>query len=113
MIIDSSLFFREHMRSASSKAEMISTQLARIMPNVGGPREDRRRLLSSVVYSVLLYGAPSWAHTLDLIPDNVKLLNKTQRKILLRCTCAYRTVSGGAANVLASIPPADLLVNEN
>ncbi|CAI6363639.1 unnamed protein product [Macrosiphum euphorbiae] len=112
MIIDSSLFFKEHMQSASAKAEMISTQLARIMPNVGGPREDRRRLLSSVVHSVLLYGAPSWAHTLDLIPGNVKLLNKTQRKILLRCTCAYRTVSGVAANVLASTPPADLLARE-
>ncbi|CAI6345687.1 unnamed protein product [Macrosiphum euphorbiae] len=65
MIIDGSLFFKEHMQSASAKAEMISTQLARIMPNVGGPREDRRRLLSSVVHSVLLYGAPSWAHTLN------------------------------------------------
>jgi len=56
--------------------------------------------------------APSWAHTLDLIPDNAKLLSKTQRKVLLRCTCAYRTVAGGVANVLASIPPADLLARE-
>lgn len=108
VIIDSSLFFKEHMQSASAKAENISTQLARIMPNVGGPREDRRRLLSSVIHSVLLYGTPSWGHTLDLIPGNVKLLNKTQRKILLRVTCAYSTVSGVAANVLSSTRPADL-----
>jgi len=112
MILDSSLFFKVHMEAASSKAETISTQLSRIMPNVGGPREDRRRLLSAVVHSVLLYGAPSWAHTLQLIPGNVKMLNKTQRKILLRCACAYRTVSGAAANVLAATPPADLLAAE-
>ncbi|CAI6360351.1 unnamed protein product [Macrosiphum euphorbiae] len=112
IIIDSSLFFKEHLKAASAKAEMIATQLSRIMPNVGGPREDRRRLLSSVVHSVLLYGAPSWAHTLDLIPGNVKLLNQTQRKILLRRTCAYITVSGAAVNVLASTPPADLLARE-
>jgi len=112
MIIDSSLFFKEHVKAALSKAEKIAAQLARIMPNVGGPREDRGCLLSSVVHSVLFYGAPSWAHTLNLIPGNVKLMNQTQRKILLRCTCAYRMVLGVAVNVLASTPPADLLARE-
>jgi len=112
MIIDKSLFFKSHMKKAAAKAEGIGTQLARLMPNVGGPREDRRRLLSSVVHSVLLYGAPAWAHTLDLVPGNVRLLNKTQRRVLLRCTCAYRTVSEAALNVLSSTPPADLLARE-
>lgn len=46
MIIDKSLFFKEHIKVASSKAERISSQLSRIMPNIGGPREDRRRLLT-------------------------------------------------------------------
>lgn len=31
---------------------------------------------ASVMHSVLLYGAPTWAHTLDLVPGNVKLLRK-------------------------------------
>ncbi|KAL4083919.1 hypothetical protein QTP88_029235 [Uroleucon formosanum] len=39
-------------------------------------------------------------------------LNRAQRKVLLRCICAYRTVSKAATNVIASTPPADLLAME-
>jgi len=85
-----------------------NTQFARLMPNVGGPRENRRRLLASVVHSVLLYGAPSWAHTLDLVPGNVKLMNKTHCKVLLRCICAYRMTLEVTSNVIRSTQPSDL-----
>jgi len=110
--IDKSLLFKKHLSKAAAKAEKVGTQLARLMPNVGGPRENRRRLLSTVVHSVLLYGAPAWADTLDLVPANVKSINKVQRKVLLRRTCAYRTVSEAAINVIAATPPADLLASE-
>ncbi|XP_060873836.1 uncharacterized protein LOC132947548 [Metopolophium dirhodum] len=112
MTIDKSLLFKSHIWNAAAEAEKIDTQLSKIMPNVGGPREDRRRLLSSVVHSVLLYGAPSWGHTLGVAPVNVKLLNRTQRKILLRCTSAYCTVLEVASNVLSSTPPYNLLARE-
>jgi len=59
MVIDKSLFFKSHMKKAAAMAEVIGMQLARLMLNVGGPREDRRRLLASAVHSVLLYGAPA------------------------------------------------------
>jgi len=58
------------------------------------------------------YGAPSWAPVLDFTLGNVKLLNRTQRRVLLRKICAYRTVSEAATNVLAGIPSADLLARE-
>lgn len=112
LTIDKSLHFKRHIIKAAAKAEKISTQLARILPNVGGPREERRRLLSSVVHSVLLYGAPSWAHTLEFVTNNRKLINRVQRKVLLRSACAYRTVSEAAATVIASTPPADLLAKK-
>ncbi|KAL4101252.1 hypothetical protein QTP88_021272 [Uroleucon formosanum] len=112
MVVDRSMLFKGQVKKAAARAAGIGNQLARIMPNVGGPREDRRRLLSSVVHSVLLYGAPSWAHTLELVPGNVQTLNRAQRKVLLRCICAYRTVSKAATNVIASTPPADLLAME-
>ncbi|KAL4085204.1 hypothetical protein QTP88_027063 [Uroleucon formosanum] len=112
MVVDRSMLFKGQVKKAAARAAGIGNQLARIMPNVGGPREDRRRLLSSVVHSVLLYGAPSWAHTLELVPGNVQTLNRAQRKVLLRCICAYRTVSKAATNVIASTPPADLLAVE-
>lgn len=112
MVVDKSMLFKGQIKKAAARAAGIGNQLARIMPNVGGPREDRRRLLSSVVHSVLLYGAPSWAYTLDLVPGSVRILNRAQRKVLLRCVCAYRTVSEAATNVIASTPPADLLAKE-
>jgi len=108
--VDKSLLFKSHVRKASAKAEKkIGSQLARLMPFVGGPQEDRRRLMSSVDHSVLPYGTPVWAHTLDLSPANAKIINKVQRKVLLRKTCAHRTVSEAATKVIAATPPADLL----
>jgi len=112
MAVDRSMLFKGQVKRAAARAAEIGNQLARIMPNMGGPREDRRRLLSSVVHSVLLYGAPTWAHTLELVPGNVRTLNRAQRRVLLRCVCAYRTVSEAATNVIASTPPADLLAKE-
>ncbi|XP_022161493.1 uncharacterized protein LOC111027430 [Myzus persicae] len=112
MVVDRTILFKGHVKKAAARAAEIGKQLARIMPNLGGPREDRRRLLSSVVHSVLLYGAPSWAQTLEIVPGNVRTLNRAQRRVLLRCVCAYRTVSEAATNVISSTPPADLLAKE-
>ncbi|KAE9543668.1 hypothetical protein AGLY_002064 [Aphis glycines] len=112
IVIDKSRLFKAHIKKATEKADRVGASLAKLMPNVGGPREARRQLLASVVHSVLLYGAPSWTHTLDVVPGNVKLLNRSQRKVLLRKTCAYRTVSEAAMNVLAGTPQADLLARE-
>jgi len=49
---------------------------------------------------------------MDLAPANAKIINKVQRKVLLRKTCVYRTVSEAATNVIAATPPADLLGRE-
>lgn len=40
----------------SSKATIVRTVLSRLIPNVRGPRQTRRMLLSSMVTSVLTYG---------------------------------------------------------
>ncbi|GBP55666.1 hypothetical protein EVAR_18957_1 [Eumeta japonica] len=36
------------------------------MPNVGGPKQSRRRLLSSVVTAILTYGKSIWADALEI-----------------------------------------------
>ena len=56
--IDARLSFREHILNAGKKASETANVLAGIMPNIGGPKQPRRTLLSSVVSSVILYGAP-------------------------------------------------------
>lgn len=112
IVVSKTLLYKSHINRAAEKAERILTQLSRIMPNIGGPREARRKLLIAVVQSVLLYGAPTWAHTLPYVPANVAALNRVQRRALLRSICGYRTVSEVATNILAAVPPADLLARE-
>ena len=67
-------WFGAHLRAAADKTRRVMTALSRLMPNVGGPRAGRRRLLSNVVHSVLLYGAPTWAPTLTFNPRGVEVL---------------------------------------
>jgi len=47
--------FGVQLRDASEKAHRLMADLSGLMPNVGGPREGRRRLLVSVVQSILPY----------------------------------------------------------
>jgi len=58
IVIDDLLMFKTQMKAASNKARKVSAALAQLMPNIGGPREIRRMLLTSVVHSVLLYEFP-------------------------------------------------------
>lgn len=41
-----------------------------------------------------------------------EIFTRVQRKALLRVSCAYRTVSAEALNVITSIMPIDLLAPE-
>jgi len=67
----------------------------------------RRRLLGSVVQSLLLYSAPNWAECISV--QGRKELTKVQRKTALRVASAYSTVSAEASQILAVLPPNDLL----
>ena len=47
--------FGEHLKIAAVKAIECGANLARLMPDIGGPREAKRRLVASVAHSKLLY----------------------------------------------------------
>ena len=85
--------------------------MARLIPNIGGPREAKRRLVESVVHSKLLYAAPVWANALKNHAIQKKLFS-AQRLVALRIVSAYRTVSTSAVLVLASVPLINLLAEE-
>lgn len=109
--LDHKLKYGPHVMKIVNKALETATQLSRIMPNMRGPSEWKRKLVCSSAYAQLLYAAPVWADALQ----NQSLLKKVisvQRIIAMRITSAYRTISTAAVLVLASTPPADLMAKE-
>lgn len=111
VILDKKLSFQPHIDHVTAKAEKTVTALSRLVPNLGGPGENKRRMLQNAADSVLLYAAPVWAECLKVKKNSSKLL-KTQRKFCLRVSCSYRTVSTEAAAVIARAIPIDLLLEE-
>ena len=65
--LDRTLSFGEHLQIATAKAIQCGAVLTRLMPNIGGPREAKRRLVASVVNSKLLYAAPIWTSALNTL----------------------------------------------
>lgn len=109
--LDTKTSFAEHINRTVIKAEKTVRALSNLMPNIGGPRASKRKILSSVAHSQILYGAPVWQNAIE----NKKLLqrlNSIQRKMVLRICCAYRTVSAEAACVVSGVPPIDLQIRE-
>lgn len=112
VLLDTRMSFKEHLSKVSASAKRSAVALGRLMPNVGGPSQVKRRLLMSVVHSKLLYAAPVWAHSACSTARNRDILTQVQRLAALRVTRCYRTVSDVAALVLAGMPPAHLLADE-
>ena len=55
--LDRTVSFGEHLQIATFKVIQWGASLARLMPNIRGPREAKRRLMVSMVHSKLLYAA--------------------------------------------------------
>ncbi|KAL4143206.1 hypothetical protein QTP88_005564 [Uroleucon formosanum] len=79
------------------------------MPNIGGPAQWKRRLLTSVVESQLLYAAPVWVPAIPEVTRTRAILICPLRSAALRVIRFYRTVSDEATLVLACMPLANLL----
>ena len=110
--IDVRMSFKDHFRVAGLKVSEVARALAGVMPNIGGPKQPRRLLLASVVYSVILYGAPIWAHAICSNPCYGTACRRPCRIIALRVASAYRTVSDIALSVVAGLAPLYLMACE-
>lgn len=103
VMVDINWSFSDHFRYVLDKTERVVRALNRLMPNLRGPDERRRRLYMNVAMSVMLYGAPVWGDVIarsKLLPT----LYRLQRTIAQRVISAYRTVSSNAALLLARLP---------
>lgn len=110
VIFDSRLTFKAHAEFAAARASTAASQLARLMPNVGGPGQWTRKLLSAVVTSKIMYASSTWSPTLGAA--GMKIMERAYRRTRLRVSSCYRTVSGEAAAVISSMPPIHLLAEE-
>jgi len=111
MQLSSVLGYRKHIEVAGDKGTRTAAALSRLMPNVGGPSAAKRKLLTMVVHSQLLYAAPIWCDALQHEVNRNKL-SSPQRKMALRVASAYCTVSYTAIMVVAGIIPIHLLAAE-
>lgn len=109
--IDTKLNFNEHLDKTVQKAERTMTALAGLMPNIGGPRASKRRVLTSVVHSQILYAAPIWGKAMQR-KEQRKKLARIQKIMGIRVCSGYRTVSTEGVRVLAGIAPIELLAKE-
>ena len=111
VMIDARLNFKQQVEHAVTKATAVRTVLSRLMPNVGGPKQNRTALLASVVTSVITYGIAIWAGAL-LTQETRRKVTSVYRLSALRVASAYRTVSKEASAVIADLLPIDLLADE-
>lgn len=109
---DYRLNFSAHFKYVEEKMGKVNRALGRLMPNLRGPTEWKRRLYSNILSSVALYGAPIWSDALQRSEVNKRLLRKSQKTMAQRVCSAYRTVSFDAATLLASTQLLDLLAIE-
>jgi len=85
----------------AAKAGKVVQRLSCIMPNISAARQTKRKLLSNVAHSAMLYGSPLWAE--DMCVTGWESLHKVQRRICLRVASAYCTTSRDTIEVITGI----------
>lgn len=111
VVLDKKMSFGHHIQHVTEKASKLSTSLARLLPRSGGAGEERRRLLCTVIESIILYAAPVWVQGIR-IERQKKVLIRVQRSAAIRICRAYRTVSTDAVLLIARTIPITLLLEE-
>ena len=109
LILDDRLNYKAHFEQLAPRVEKAAVSLGRLLPNERGPSLKVRRLYTSVIQSIMLYGAPIWAGDEAMDRKNISALRGVQRRMALRAIRAYRTVSEEAALILAKMVPFDFL----
>lgn len=104
IIFDKRMSFKEHVHYTCNKTSKLITALTKIMPNIYGPSEVKRRLLMSTSQCILRYAIPVWVDTLT-VTSYRNLIEKTYRRAKLRTIQEYRTLSKEAIDVLAGTLP--------
>lgn len=68
-------------------------------------------MLAEVAKFIIMYGAPIRGQAAKVM-KNWQLLESIQRKLLLRVTCAYKTVLTKALQVITVVLPINIIIEE-
>lgn len=104
IFIDGRWSFRRHFVFIEDKILKVTRALGRLMPNLRGPSESKKRLYYNVLLSVVMYGAPRGDVMASRWRD-LRALQRVQKEMALRVISGYRTVAFDAALLLARVPP--------
>ena len=110
-MLDTKLSFKAHVQYAAAKPARMANALASLMPNIGGPRQPRRKLLASVVTSILTCGIAIWGEALKIEKYRCKMA-AVNRLSALKVSSAFRTVSDDAVCIIAGLMPIEILAVE-
>ena len=88
VMLDARLSFKSHVEHAAAKAAKVATALTMLMPKIGGPPQPRRKLLASVVTSILTYEIAIWGEALK-IKECRRKIAAVNRLSALRVSCAF------------------------
>jgi len=112
VMIDCRLNFKHHFSYIGAKVGGITKALGRLLPNLRGPHEGKRRLYANIITSIVMYAAPIWAPALATSSELRNQCRRWQRAIVLRTCAAYRSVSWDSATLLSRLIPFELLAME-
>lgn len=108
LYIDRTWSFEEHFARLAPRLEVVTASFGCLFPGLRWPDERVRRLYAEVVRSVALYGAPVWTERALASRHITRRLRGAHRRIAIRASRAYRTVSEAAAEILSGLPPLEL-----
>lgn len=108
--LDGHLKFNEHIKIRTEKTKKMMNGLKGILQNIKGPRENKRRLYVNAVQSCMLYGCPHWYESYLTDPKMLRPYQSINRQLALRVVSAYKTVSKVAVEILAKMPPIEMIV---
>lgn len=83
VILNKNMTMTEHVKYLRGKTADVCKQLNMLMSNTTGPRCSKRRLLVSVIHSIVFYAAPMWAEALRHQKYRT-MLQQIQRRVLIR-----------------------------
>lgn len=112
VVIDDRLAYTSHIEYCVEKSQRLIQHLVRMMPNRCGPASSRRRLIASVVSARIRYGAPIFAHLMDVEARRQELRRVYTLLSRRVCSC-FKTASHASTTVIAGMLPLHLLIMED